>query len=585
MPELASRKIRVRWLAGLQKARHGFSMEALPAPDTGITASPRKGNPLRRAGRKGLRRLALTGLGLFLLAPIFAVLASLVSPTGSTQDHIWTSVGLGYLTGTLSLLFLTGLGAATLGTVTAVLVSLFDFPGRRFFAIGLCLPFAIPAYITAYAYGDFLSPFGGLATLFDAISNGQLGPEHLPSIRSLPGAALILSLATYPYVYLAVRAGLASQTTSLFEAARSLGASPFKALRKITLPGLSTGLIGGLSLALMETASDYGVSDYLGIRTLTTGIFRTWYGLGDLVAATQIAAGLFGIAAVLLLVENGSRRSRQTGSARLSGERLHLPTSPWLRILAIIICALPVFFGFGLPVLILVSMLGAEAGALPRFLSPFFNTLAVSFSGTATIALLALGLGIIHRAARGPVTRQMIRLMTSGYAIPGTVIAAGILFAGQKLGFSITTFGAIVLIYAYTVRFLTAGYNAIDGGFSRIHPQTDEAAYSLGAGKARVAQKIHIPLIAPAMASGAIIVAIDIMRELPATLLLRPFNFETLATNTYRLASDERLANAAPQALALIAIGIIPVVVLTRLTDTWRRKARDASGHSLPLKD
>jgi len=550
-------------------------MEALPAPDTGITASSRKGKVLRRAGRKGLRRLALTALGLVLLAPIFAVIASLASPTGGTQTHIWTSVGLSYLAGTFSLLFLTGLGAGILGTVTAVLVSLFDFPGRRFFAIGLCLPFAIPAYITAYSYGDFLSPFGGLATALDAISNSALGPEHLPSIRSLPGAALILSLATYPYVYLAVRAGLASQTTSLFEAARSLGASPFKALRKITLPGLSTGLIGGLSLSLMETASDYGVSDYLGIRTLTTGIFRTWYGLGDLVAATQIAAGLFAIAAVLLLIENGSRRSRQAGSARLSGERLFLPAGTGLRVFAIVICSLPVFFGFVLPVFILVSIIGADANSLSRFLSPFFNTLAVSLSGTAMIALLALGLGVIYRAARGSVTRQMIRLMTSGYAIPGTVIAAGILFAGQKLGFSITAFGVAVLIYAYTVRFLTAGYNAIDGGFSRIHPQTDEAAHSLGAGKSRIARKIHIPLIAPAMASGAIVVAIDIMRELPATLLLRPFNFETLATNTYRLASDERLADAAPQALALIAIGIIPVVLLTRLTDIRRRRSGD----------
>jgi len=240
-----------------------------------------------------------------------------------------------------------------------------------------------------------------------------------------------------------------------------------------------------------------------------------------------------------------------------------------------VICSLPVFFGFVLPVFILVSIIGADANSLSRFLSPFFNTLAVSLSGTAMIALLALGLGIIYRAARGSVTRQMIRLMTSGYAIPGTVIAAGILFAGQKLGFSITAFGVTVLIYAYTVRFLTAGYNAIDGGFSRIHPQTDEAAHSLGAGKSRIARKIHIPLIAPAMASGAIVVAIDIMRELPATLLLRPFNFETLATNTYRLASDERLADAAPQALALIAIGIIPVVLLTRLTDIRRRRSGD----------
>ncbi len=519
---------------------------------------------------------ALAVLALLVAAPIIAVFAGAVAPFGealgetsaATQRHVWSVNGPRYLTATISLCLLVAVGATVIGAGAALLVALTDFPGRRIFAVALALPFAIPAYVAAYAYGDVFGPFGPIAAL--------LGPElvragALPEIRSLPGAAFVLALASYPYVYLAMRASLSARSGAYLEAARSLGAAPLSASLRILLAAGRPALVGGLALALMETAADYGVADYFGVPTLSVGIFRTWYGLGDLAAATQLAAGLFLAVLLLVVMEEAGRRGGAADAARTHRARRRLRLSPAHAALAILACAAPVTLGFAVPVGVLLAAMepGSSLGAARGLGAAALNTGAVALAGAAAATLAALVLAYAGRTARGGAAKLFLRIATFGYAVPGAVIAIGVLALTAGLARApgavwISGAGGIgVLLYAYVARFLTAGYNTAAGGLAQIDPQTDAAAKSLGAGAGRILLSLHWPLARGAVLAGAAIVAIDIAKELPATLLLRPFNFETLSTHIYRLASDERLGDAAPAALILIGVSLIPATLLS----------------------
>jgi iron(III) transport system permease protein len=452
-----------------------------------------------------------------------------------------------------------GLGAGVLGAGAAALVSLTQFPGRRVFAVLLALPFAIPAYVAAYAYGDVFGPFGPVATL--------VGAENLPEIRSLPGAAFILVLATYPYVYLAVAASLSARSSAYMEAARTLGAGPAGAAVKVLLALGRPAFAGGLALALMETAGDYGVADYFGVQTLSVGIFRTWQGLGDLGGATQLACLLFFVALMLVLLEENSRRGAIAESPRAHRAGGRLKLSPPHAALAIIALAVPVALGFAVPAGVLLAKLDFDLslGATRDLGASVVRTAAIAAAGAALATLLAIALAYGARRAKNRLSAGLLRIATMGYAVPGAVIAIGILtltgFFARLTGFAVAG-GLGVLLYAYVARFLTAGYNASAGGLSQISPQMDDAARNLGASPSRILLRLHWPLARRSILAGAAIVAIDIAKELPATLLLRPFDFETLATRVYRLASDERLADAAPAALLLIAVSLIPAMLL-----------------------
>ena len=542
----------------------------MPSPDLSRPFIPKPTGPWRPS------LLALSVLGLVLTLPVLAVLASLFNPASQSAGHIWATNGPAYLRGTLILCLGVGVLSGIVGTVCAVLVSLFDLPGRRFFSFALALPFAVPGYIAAYSYGDFLSPFGGLSTLLGGFGFDPRLAGALPSIRSMPGAIVILSVTVYPYVYLAVRADLVGRSAAYLEAARSLGASPARSIMRVLVPGTRTAMLGGLALALMETAADYGVADYFGVRTLSTGIFRTWYGLGDLTAAAQLASGLFIIAAFLLLLEDSIRRARTHEPVRGGRTARRLALRAPGKVLAIVFCSMPIFFGFILPVIILISLAAQQTGLdarLASILRAGGNTLILASVSAIAVMVLSIILAYAKRqashnkATQSPIVASLIRLMTLGYAIPGAVIAIGILLGGafilKPFGLSITQGGIFILLFAYIVRFLTAGYNGAHGGLSQISPLMDMAGRSLGAHDGRLMTRLHLPIARPALIAGAIIVFIDVSRELPATLLLRPFNFETLATSVYRLASDERLGAAAPMALALILAGLIPVTLLS----------------------
>lgn len=501
-------------------------------------------------------------------APIAAVLSGSAGADGTGPDLFMTGLGLRYLTTTLLLCGLAGIGAGLIGAGASLLVSLADFPGRRLLAIALALPFAIPAYVAAYAYGDLFGPFGPIA--------GVLGAAALPEIRSLPGAAFVLMLTTYPYVYLAMRASLSARSGALMEAARALGASPLRASLGVLLTASRPAFFGGLALALMEIAADYGVADFFGVPTLSVGIFRTWYGRGDLTGAMQLAAGLFLVALMLVLMESASRKGRASEDVRAQRKAQRLKLSPLHGSLAFFFCLLPVFFGFIAPAGLLLSKLQPEMNpiVMRSLTQASANTALIACAGAAIALFLSLLLAYGARAARGRVMKLALRAATLGYAVPGAVMAIGVLALSASLarisGHTIAG-GVLILLYAYVARFLTAGYNAAAGGLVQISPQMDGAARTLGASPERIMRELHWPLARLSLLAGAAIVAIDIAKELPATLILRPFNFETLSTQIYRLAADERLADAAPAALILIALGLFPAIALSLIADSQQK--------------
>lgn len=524
----------------------------------------------RANGRHNGRGLAvIAAIALAAAAPVAAVL---VGAAGAGETLLFGPMGVHYLSTTLLLCVFAGAGAGLLGAGAAMLVSLADFPGRKFFAVALALPFAIPAYVAAYAYGDLFRPFGAAA--------GIAGAKALPEIRSLPGAAFVLMLTTYPYVYLAMTASLSARSGSLMEASRALGASPLRASFAILLTASRPAFFGGLALALMEIAADYGVADYFGVPTLSVGIFRTWHGLGDLTGAMQLAAGLFLVALLLVLMESASRRGRASEDARAQRASRRLKLSAPHAAAALAFCAAPVLFGFAAPAGVLLAKLdlsGASDIAMRNLGQAVVNTALIAASGAILAALLAVILAYGARTGRGRIGKLFLRAATLGYAVPGAVMAIGVLALSS--GFARITGhalagGVIVLLYAYVARFLTAGYNAAAGGMAQVSPQIDAAAKMLGAAPARLVREIHWPMARASVLAGAAIVAIDIAKELPATLILRPFNFETLSTQIYRLASDERLADAAPAALILIALGLLPSLALSVIADSSAQKTR-----------
>ncbi len=523
---------------------------------------------MRIGGGNGLTA-ATVAAALVVGAPVIAVLGSLLGPYGDTIRHVAETVGADYVLNTILLCASVGVLTALIGGGAALLTAACDFPLRRFFSFALVFPLATPAYIAAYAYADLLGPFGALAPV--AAIAQAIG---LPPMKSLAGAALVLSLTLFPYVYLTARAAFASQSSALLETARTLGARPLRAVIVLLTPLARPAIAGGAALAMMETAAEFGVADYFGVATLSVGVFRTWHAFGDLSAASQVASGLFLFSLLLVAFEGATRRGRASQAPRVSRDALRIPLSRGAGMAATLFCALLVTGGFLAPTLAIAMKI--NPALLPIALRNLGATLANSFSIATLGVLVALALSLIlayaGRQARSAVLKAVIRIATLGYAVPGAVIAIGILavFSLFRDLIGPATWiggGALALVYAYSVRFLTAGYNAASGGLESVNIGIDDAARSLGASTTRIAAEIHAPLIRRAALAGATIVFVDIIKELPATLILRHFNFETLATRVYRLAGDERLAEAAPEALILIAIGAIPIMLFHALAE------------------
>ena len=542
-----------------------------PVPAFGGRARPRLGSGWS---------LAALAIAAVLLLPSLTVLWSLTAPASENWAHLGSTVLPGYILNTLKLMALVAAMTAVIGVGTAWLTVTSVFPGRSVLSWALVLPLATPGYIVAYVYTDLLSFAGPVQSALRGVTGWHTGGYYFPAVRSLPGAAIMLSLVLYPYVYLLARAAFQRQSAALFDAARNLGASPMRAFFRVALPCARPAIAGGLALVLMETISDFGVVDYFAVPTLTTGIFRTWFSLGDPVSAAQIAAWLFIFAIALVFIELLSRRGRVANPLARDMPSQPRPLKGVVAAGAFVACALPVLLGFAVPAVVLLRYALAEGDPLlgRNFLDFAWNSLTVAAAAAAIATALALLLAYGERLHPTKFNRVSIRLATLGYALPGAMIAIGILTLstdidrlvadamGESFGMSpglLLTGSVAGLIFAYVARFLTAAYNAAHSGLEKIHPTLDAAARSLGAGPRRVLSAVHVPLLRGALASAALIVFIDVMKELPATLLLRPFNFETLATRTYRLASDERLAEASTAALAIVALGILPAILLS----------------------
>lgn len=528
-----------------------------------------------------LRLLAVLA-GVLIAAPLLSVALNVFKPgTGDTWQHLLSTVLPDYVTATLWLCLGVGVGVTVLGVGTAWLVTRHAFPGRATFEWALLLPLAMPAYVMAYAYTDLLQFVGPVQSWLRETFGWRRSDYWFPDVRSLGGAIVMFALVLYPYVYMLARTAFLERAGGMIEVGRTLGLSPAAAFWRLSLPLARPAIAGGVALALMETLADYGTVSYFAVQTFTTGIYRAWFSLGDRTAAAQLAMVLLGFVVLVLALERLSRGGSRFDDRTLrSRELVRQPLRGPRAALAWAACALPLAGGFLLPAGVMLHMALTEGDAQfgPRFAALAGNSVLVAGTTALLAVALALLLAYAARIDRSPATRWAHRVAGLGYALPGSVIAVGVLIpvtrldhglaallrgAGLEVGLLFT--GTIAaLVYACVVRYLTAALQTLDAGLVRITPRMEQAARMLGHTPAQTLWRVHLPLLRGSALTAALLVFIDVMKELPATLVMRPFNFDTLATQAYTLASDERLAEASTSALAIVVVGLLPMLVLCR---------------------
>ena len=542
-----------------------------------------------------LRPLALSAplITLIIVSPLIAIAGSIFAgESAAVLKHLYDTLLGTYIVNSLLLMLGVGFLTLVIGVPTAWLTSVCEFPGRRMFVWALLLPLAFPAYIIAYTYTGLLDYYGPVFSLVRQIVGEENFADLYFSIRSLPGAIVLLSLVLYPYVYLLTRASFLEQSLGFIEASRTLGYSMRETFFRVAIPLARPAIVAGVSLALMETLADYGTVQFFGVSTFTTGILRTFNSFGDATAAAQLSTMLLGFVGLLIFFEWFSRRKIQYHATK--GKSIH-QTKIQLRgknaVLASFICFVPFFLGFLLPALILLkwTLFDAEYD-----LSKFFVLAWHSIYLAALAALIAVTLSIFLGYAKRNVPTRAVRSCVAvsglGYAIPGAIIAVGIItplvwldhrlidfFSSSfEIDIGLILSGSIfALLFAYTVRFLAISLNAVQTGLQRIKPSMDYSARVLGCRPAEVLRRVHLPVMRASLLTAFLIVFVDVLKELPATLVLRPFNFNTLAVRAYELASDERLIDAALPSLTIVLTGIIPVIVLSK---TMVRKQRKMNG-------
>ncbi|PCM46087.1 ABC transporter permease [Marinobacter sp. ANT_B65] len=551
--------------------------EAATSVDPGLTP------PLlaKRTSRRWLFSAILTTA--IVALPVLSVIFLAFFPEENIWPHLMDTTLPRYLVTTLKLM--TGVGAITLviGLASAWAVTMCEFPGRKFFEWAMLLPFAVPAYVIAYVYTSLLDYAGPVqGALRDWFGWTSAADYWFPEIRSLEGATLMLGLVLYPYVYLLARAAFLEQSPSLFAVSRSLGHSALSTFFKVVLPIARPAVAVGLSLVLMETLNDFGTVDFFAVQTLTAGLFDTWMNLGNIGGAAQIATTMLIFVVILVTLERYSRRRQQQYAGRDNRDPIRRFTMSFPRqLVCVAVCALPVIFGFVIPGV----TLGVYAWEYfddswnPAFIRNTFNSLFLS--GTAALTTLLIGVTLAY-SRRLHDTRGMqvlMRLSSLGYAMPGAVLAIGVIMpmAGfdnwldtlMRNTFNVSTGlllsgSAFAIVYAYTVRFLAVSAGSVESALQKITPSMDMASRSLGNSPGKTLVKVHLPMLRGTLVTAALVVFVDCMKELPATLILRPFNFETLATYVYQFASDERLYHSALPALIIVLAGILPIILMSR---------------------
>ena len=527
-------------------------------------------------------RPSIVGTALILSVPILTIAFSVFEPPGENWQHLKDTVLPEYLGNSLLLTFGVGSGTLLIGVSTAWLTAMCRFPGKNLFVWLLLLPMAMPAYIVAYTYTGMFDFAGPVQTTIRDWTGWRYQEYYFPQIRSMGGAIAMLSLVLYPYVYLLGRSTFLEQSVGVMEVSRTLDCGPWTVFYRVALPLARPAIVAGLSLALMETLADYGTVAYFGLGVFTTGIFRTWFGLGDYTSAAKLAALLMLFVFALIIMERVSRNKAQYHNSsgkltRFSEYRLQ-GFKAWG---AFAICAIPIFLGFFLPAaqLSLWAMETWSEMVDDRFFELIRNSFLLGLGAALISVILALFLGYGKRILPGKTTIVSIRTASIGYAIPGTVIAVGVIIPFAWLDIRIDTFmkssfgissglilsGTIVAVmFAYVVRFLAISLQTVESGLDKIKPSMDDAARSLGYRPRETLFKIHIPLMKSSTLTALMIVFVDVMKELPATLILRPFDFNTLAVRAFELASDERLADSSTAALTIVIVGLLPVIFLSK---------------------
>jgi len=520
------------------------------------------------------------------VAPILGLIAIALQGSGDAWPHLLEHVLPRTIADTLMLLIGVGVLVVSIGTSLAWLLTAYDFPGRRIFEWALLLPLAVPTYIVAYAYLDLLHPIGPFQSALRALF-GITNPRDLwfPDVRSMGGCILVLSFVLYPYVLIPTRAMFLMQAGSLIEVARTLGAGRRRVFFNVALPLARPAIAVGASLALMEALNDIGASEFLGVRTLSVSIYATWINRSNLPGAAQIALAMMVLVVSLILLERWARRrQRYVSQAQRARRAKPRPLTGWKALGAFVLALLPVLFGFIFPALYLADAAIARlrfAGIPADLFAQIMNT--VLMAGIATLVAVVIGfvLAYSQRLTRAPASDAAMRVASLGYAVPGTVLAIGLLaplFAldnaladalehmfGISVGLILSGSGA-ALVYAYVVRFLAISSGGVESGFAKLSPSLDHAARVLGETAMGTMRRVHLPLLRPALGAAALLVFVDCMKELPATLLLRPLNFETLATHLYGEAVRGTYEDGSIAALCIVLVGLAPVMLLARLS-------------------
>ena len=521
-------------------------------------------------------------IALLVSVPILVVFSAVFAPTGEVWRHLVDTVLWNYVRNTLWIMLGVGLATLFTGVLTAWLVTTCRFPGRRVFEWALLLPLPVPSYAIAFTYAGMFEFAGPVQSALREWFGWSRADYWFPDIRSVGGAVLVMGLVLYPYVYLLARAAFNEQSVCVLEASRALGRGPWRGFFQVALPLARPAIAPGVALALMEALSEFGAVQYFAVDTFTTGIYRTWFGLGDSRAASQLAAILMAVVLVLLLIERRSRgqaryyhtstRYRPLPGYRLKGMR---------RALAVLACFLPIFFGFLLPGAQLLVWSIQTAGRMIdlTLLRLAWNSISLAALAAVLAVMVAAVLAYGVRLRPSFLTIAATRVASMGYAVPGAVLAIGVLVPFAWIDNTLdawmrSTFGVstglllsgtlIALLFAYLVRFLAISFNTVEASLAKVTPNMDGAARSLGLGAGRTFFRVHAPIIGGSLLTAGLLVFVDVMKELPATLIMRPFNFNTLAVRSFELASDERLADSASAALAIVLAGLVPVILLSR---------------------
>lgn len=547
---------------------------------------------MRRINRLSGWTLGSILAALLVMMPVAAVVVLAFGASGDIWEHLLRTSLFGYIATTLWLLLGVGVSVFLTGVTTAWLVTMCRFPGRRVFEWLLLFPLAIPAYVMAYAYTDLLEYAGPVQSALRAVFGWQSARDYFfPEIRSLGGAIMFMGLVLYPYVYLLARSAFLEQSVNVLEVSRVLGKGPWQTFKTVSFPAARPAIAIGVSLALMETLNDYGTVDFFAVYTMTAGLIDVWLGMGSLTGGAQIATSMLVFVILLVTLERISRRHQRVYQQPSSRFRA-LPAYPlrgWRATLAFTLCGLPVLAGFIIPLAVLgrLSVVYFERSWTAEFKTYALNSLMLSASAAVLALLVALFIAYSRRLKGGRILRLATRVASLGYAVPGAVLAVGILipFAAfdnaldawlrEYLGISsgLLLSGTVVaVVFAYLVRFLAVALGQVESSLEKVSPSMDMAARTLGYRAGATLMRYHLPLIRGGMLTAIMVVFVDCMKELPATLLLRPFNFETLATYVYRFASDEMLGEAALGSLTIVLVGLLPVMFLSRMISQSRER-------------